>query len=86
VVDKVVQRRHESIGGVLKHIRDGLVEVWVDVGRLVVPDRLHDVLDGFSHVAEGLELILSQPTPLPLASMCGERFVRAIDDDGLRLL
>jgi hypothetical protein len=25
---------------------DGLVEVWMDVGGLVLPDRLHDVLDG----------------------------------------
>jgi hypothetical protein len=54
----------------------------VDVGRLVVLDRLRDVLDGFSHAGEGLELILSQTTPLPLASRCGGRFVRAIDDDG----
>jgi hypothetical protein len=45
VVDKVVQRRHESIGGVLKHIHDGLVEVWMDVGGLVLPDRLRDILD-----------------------------------------
>jgi hypothetical protein len=44
----------------------------VDFRRLVVPDRLSDALDGFSHAAEGPELILSQPTPLPIASRCGE--------------
>jgi hypothetical protein len=42
----------------------------VDVGRLVVPDRLRGVLNGFSHDVEVLELILNQPTPLSLASRC----------------
>jgi hypothetical protein len=31
----------------------------MDVSGLVLPDRLRDVLDGFSHGSEGLELILS---------------------------
>jgi hypothetical protein len=88
VVDKVVQHRHGSIQGVLKHVHDGLVEVWMDVGGPVLPDCLHDVLDGFSHAGKGLELILNQTTPLPLAFSwwCGKRLVRAIDDDDLRLL
>jgi hypothetical protein len=43
----------------------------VDVGRLVIPDHLCGILDGFSHDVEVLELILSQPTPLSLASRCG---------------
>jgi hypothetical protein len=35
VVDKVVQRRHESIGGVLKHVHDGLVRPgWTSIGLL----------------------------------------------------
>jgi hypothetical protein len=48
---------------------------------------LSDILDGISHVAKGLELILSQPTPLPLASRCiaGGRLVHAIDDDDIGL-
>jgi hypothetical protein len=60
----------------------------VDDNRLVVLDRLSDVLDDFSHATEGLVLILSQPTSLPLASRCRDSasLVRAIDDDGLRLL
>jgi hypothetical protein len=85
VVDKVVQRRHESIRGVLKHVHDGLLEVWMDVDGLVLPNRLCDILDGFSHGSEGLELILSQTTPLPLSSSwwCQKWLVRAIDDDGV---
>jgi hypothetical protein len=88
VVDKVVQRRHESIRGVLKHVHDGLVEFRMDVGGLVLPDRLRDVLDDFSHGSEGHELILSQTTPLPLSSSwwCRKWLVRAIDDDGVELL
>jgi hypothetical protein len=31
----------------------------MDVSGLVLPDRLRNVLDGFSHAGEGLELILS---------------------------
>jgi hypothetical protein len=43
VVDKVVQRRHECIRGVLKHVHDVLVEFQMDVGGLVLPYRLCDV-------------------------------------------
>jgi hypothetical protein len=34
----------------------------MDVGGLVLPYRLRDVLDGFSHGSEGHELIFSQST------------------------
>jgi hypothetical protein len=46
---------------------------------------LSDVLGSFSHAAEGLELILSHPTPLPLTSRCvsSGRLIWAIDDDGI---
>jgi hypothetical protein len=40
----------------------------MDVGGLVLPDRLRDIFDGFSHAGEGLDLILSQSIPLPLSS------------------
>jgi hypothetical protein len=40
----------------------------MDVGGLVLPYRLCDVLEGFSHGSEVHELILRQTTPLPLSS------------------
>jgi hypothetical protein len=58
VVDEVAERRHESLLGELNNVHDCMVEFRVHVNWLVVPSRLSDVPDGFSDVAEGLELIL----------------------------
>jgi hypothetical protein len=58
VVDKVAESRHESFLGEQKYAHDDMVEVRVHVNWLVVPERLSDILGGFSDVTEGLELIL----------------------------
>ena len=45
VVDEVAKGRHEILLGEANHVHDSIVQPWVHVSGLVVPDGLGDVSD-----------------------------------------
>jgi hypothetical protein len=89
VLDEVAESHHERLLAESKYVHGCLVEVMVHVSRLVVPNGVCNMFDSIDHAREVTDLIVIKGSPLPLACWRYQTirsFLRAIEDDGLRIL